>query len=87
VEELRAEQEVRDKERDSSLSKLMDEREPDAAKYQKELSVLQGQDRRIHACLSRLDDALLSMFSPFLLSALLLLFFLTHRFSRGFPGL
>jgi hypothetical protein len=74
VEEHHAEYEGKDKERDSRLSALMDQREQDIAMHSKEHGVLQGRDHRIPACLSRLDDALLGMLYPFVFLALSPLF-------------
>jgi hypothetical protein len=87
VEELHVAQDTKNKERDAKLLKLMDLQEADNAKYQKELGVWQGWDRRIHSNLHGLDDALLGQPSSLILhfySPTLLLFSLVVP-AEAFP--
>jgi hypothetical protein len=87
VEELRTEQETKNRECDVELLKVMNAQEEDSAKYHKELGVRQGRDHRIHSSLCELDEALIGKFLLLFPTSFPYVLLLTCYSCRGFPRL
>jgi hypothetical protein len=87
VDELRAAQDTENENHDAKVRELMDLRESDFNKYDAELGVWCAQDRKIHAGLQGLEDALLgaSLLLPFFFRSFVLLPFLLAALAEAFP--